>query len=1204
MKMSGLDKTRWAFPGSHFTTDYPFFSEIVESIGALRMKPLISCLFSVLVIFCLVSCSSSPSDGLGEPVVMRAESESVDKAVVGEVVDIARYGRRSSGRHFIGIEWEEPRDIYEVRISGIDRRVAESLRLEWWGSVWPNNGTGGWMRLDDAWNGQWVKVTRTKKRTVSVRDFGGAKRGAGKDFLVRVRFPPLTKGEWKNALNSNQYPNKKDPVFRRTLKVRLVADGRTIEPQAHLKVLGNSHWREASFDIETRHTHNGMGIGRIEVTNGILLSIESLPAPRLVKVSGTKWIAQSVAGGSSGVCIKILYADNKDLNSNDITRVTVRFGKEPGATGFSFVPQDVLKEGAMRLPSFGTLISETSRGLTLVNDPGPVGPAPIVPSEQSLAYGGISGADSVQLVRGWSRPVRKRLRERPEMTRETAMAGIPRLSPARWVPLGVPSARQEFFVGPNGDWKISALSLNTDAGRDAKRWVFKKNFGKERQWDEFAVSLDTRQEPKFDGGDRKDVRRYLEDGHLPLIHVEWQSGPLRYHHALTATILLGDYGDDVSRRGDETVVLLSKLQVTNTGDITQLANLNLRYSIPAEYRTPITLQEDGVITVQRPDCNAVCDGLTALRGMISMEKPTGGGAANWTVLPGSGPESPAILHWQEKLRAGETRSVYFKAPFVELLDARELNRLKEISFEQQVRIVLDYWRRRLAEGMQIEVPDEALNNFYKANLWHNAITTDRDPCTGLYNQGVATVRYRVFANETVMIARSMDMRGEHTEAERFLEPMLYYQGKEALKGRFSTKEGVFHGAGDYTHGEYAMNHGFVLWGVAEHYLITRDRAYLERVAPKLIKGCDFLISERTSTMNPKGSIYSPIHGLTPASSLEDVVEYQYWFATNAYFYLGMKRVAQALADIGHPQSRRIAAEAEKYRKDIEASVREAMTRSAVVPLRDGNYIPYVPSRVYQWRHLTEGWIREALYCSLHLAVAEVVSPDDPLITWMLDDLEDNIFFSWQSGYNVSDYEQRWFERGGITLQPCLLDTPIVYMSRNETAAALRAFWNTYALLIYPDVQCFAEWARKFGVGGGPVYKTSDESRFVMWLRQLLVWENGHQLWFARATPQEWLEDGKTIRIERAKTMFGTVDMVIHSEVSKGRILAQVSLPKRNPPSEVWLRLRHPQGRCPIRVSINGQPVEPERIVGADIRLVPGVKDLCRQGDPVKVIAEY
>jgi hypothetical protein len=527
--------------------------------------------------------------------------------------------------------------------------------------------------------------------------------------------------------------------------------------------------------------------------------------------------------------------------------------------------------------------------------------------------------------------------------------------------------------------------------------------------------------------------------------------------------------------------------------------------------------------------------------------------------------------------------------------------LQTVSFEEEVPRVLSYWRNRLAADMQIDVPDEAINNFYKANLWHNVITTDRDPETGLYNHCVATVRYRVFANETVMAARSMDMRGEHVEAERFLEPMLHYQGREPLKGRFSTKEGVFHSAGQYTHGEYSMNHGFVLWGAADHYLITRDRDYLERVADKLLKGCDFLISERKSTMNDPIVRRTPIYGLCPACSLEDVVEYQYWFATNAYFYLGMKRVAQALADINHPEAQRIGHEAEKYRRDIEASAREAATQAAAVQLRDGSFIPYVPSRVYQWRHLTEGWIREALYCALHLATAEVLASSDPLITWMLDDLEDNIFFSEQSGYNIADYQHNWFQHGGVTLQPCLLDMPTVYLARDEIPAALRAFWNTYALLIYPDTQCFAEWAPKFGQAGGPLYKTSDESRFIMWLRQLLIWENGDKLWFGRAIPQEWLEDGKTIRINNAPTVFGVTGLAVRSEIDKGRIYATVHLPTRNPPSEVWLRLRHPQGREPTCVLINNHPVEPERIVGPDIRLLPASVEL---SIPVKVTAVY
>jgi hypothetical protein len=119
------------------------------------------------------------------------------------------------------------------------------------------------------------------------------------------------------------------------------------------------------------------------------------------------------------------------------------------------------------------------------------------------------------------------------------------------------------------------------------------------------------------------------------------------------------------------------------------------------------------------DRDDIGDGLTAVRGMISMDRPASGGAVNWTVQSCNEPNSPTILRWQESL----------------------------------------------LRGMVIDVPDPALNNFYKTNLWHNVITTDRDSETGFYNQPVATVRYRVFANETVMIARSMDMRGEHLEAD-------------------------------------------------------------------------------------------------------------------------------------------------------------------------------------------------------------------------------------------------------------------------------------------------------------------------------------------------------------------------------------------------------------------------------------------------------
>ncbi|UCG46482.1 MAG: hypothetical protein JSU94_13365, partial [Phycisphaerales bacterium] len=820
-------------------------------------------------------------------------AERLAQAVIGERVDIAQFGRRISGDDFAGVEWDNPRDVCEVRVEGVDGLSAGSLRVEWWGSVWPANGSGGWMRLDDPWNGRWVRAEAE------------ATKGAEEEIVFKLA--AMTKQEWDKALKPEQYPGKRDPQFRRTLKVRVVGQNATISKNAALKVFGKSSWAEGSFDIESRQQQDGRSAGRIDVINGLLTGMEGLPEPRSVKTEGNAWAGRTVAGGSTGIRIRLRYAENEDLNSNDLTRVTVRLGDSQRATGFSFVPQDVLKEGMIRLPSFNTVVRAGSAQVTAASD-------------------GRAAGDY------WDKPVRARLAERPEMTRQAAMAGIPRLQPPRWVPVGVPSARQEFFVGPNGDWMISALSLNTDNGRDAKRWMFKKDFGSERQFEEFHAMLDTRAEPKFDGGDRQGARRWLEDGWLPLIHVEWRSGPIRYHHALTATILQGDYGDDTARKGDETVVLLTRLEIDNTSDRPQEAVLNLRYSNPAR----LSLSEDGAVMVESGDRK----GPAALWTMISTDRPAGGGIDGWKVLPGEDARSPAILRWRRKLAPNQKRLVYFKAPFVELLEDGELERLKEISYEREAPRVLDYWRSRLARRMLIETPDREINNLYRANLWHNVITTDRDPQTLLYNQGVATVRYRVFANETVMVARSMDMRGEHEEARRYLEPMLHYQGSEALKGRFSTKQGAFHGAGAYTHGEYAMNHGFVLWGVAEHYLVTRDRAYMERVAAKLVKGCDFLISERAATMGEKGS---PIYGLSPASSLEDVVEYQYWFATNSYFYLGSKRASEALADINHPEAERIAGQAQRYRRDIEAAAREAATRAAAVRLRDGTFVPYVPS---------------------------------------------------------------------------------------------------------------------------------------------------------------------------------------------------------------------------------------------------------------------
>ena len=62
-----------------------------------------------------------------------------------------------------------------------------------------------------------------------------------------------------------------------------------------------------------------------------------------------------------------------------------------------------------------------------------------------------------------------------------------------------------------------------------------------------------------------------------------------------------------------------------------------------------------------------------------------------------------------------------------------------------------------------------------------------------------------------------------------------------------------------------------------------------------------------------------------------------------------------------------------------------------------------------------------------------------------------------------------------------------------------------------------------------------------------------------ATPRAWLEDGKIIRLEQAPTAFGTVSCTVKSELKAGRVIVDVSLPARHPPTRSRLRLRLPDG---------------------------------------------
>ncbi|NQT82705.1 hypothetical protein HQ563_06755, partial [bacterium] len=501
-----------------------------------------------------------------------------------------------------------------------------------------------------------------------------------------------------------------------------------------------------------------------------------------------------------------------------------------------------------------------------------------------------------------------------------------------------------------------------------------------------------------------------------------------------------------------------------------------------------------------------------------------------------------------------------------------LARLKQLNVEKELPRVAEFWRKRIDSRTQIRTPEPMLNSFFRAHAGHLLINTEREVGSDRYMAKVGTFHYGVFSNESCMMISDLDRRGYHEKAEKALETFLHYQGTVGLPGAFSSKEGQFYGAGGYEHGGYNQHHGWVLWCMGEHYWYTRDKEWLEKSAAGITEACDWITRERRLHIKACDQPHRAIErGLLPPGRLEDIGDWWCWLSTNVYSWWGLDNAARALKDVAHPEADRLLADAEEYKGDLLAAFTEAMIRSPVVKLRDGSYIPHIPSRVHR-RGRSFGWLSETLEGAIHLVRTGLFEPWDPISTWIMKDFEDNLYLSNQFGYTVPDFEKYWFDRGGFSMQPCLLCSPLPYLFRDEIKHYLRAYFNSFAVCFFPDTVMLTEHPLPaMGDWRGDHYKASDESNSTYWLRLMFIQEEGDELYLARAIPRYWLADGQKIAIERAATYFGPMSFEMRSFANEGRIEMTLDPPTRNAPKAIHIRFRHPENKPITRVTLNGKP---------------------------------
>jgi hypothetical protein len=336
--------------------------------------------------------------------------------------------------------------------------------------------------------------------------------------------------------------------------------------------------------------------------------------------------------------------------------------------------------------------------------------------------------------------------------------------------------------------------------------------------------------------------------------------------------------------------------------------------------------------------------------------------------------------------------------------------------------------------------------------------------------------------------------------------------------------------------------------------MTRDLEYLERVYPRMLKGCELA---RTLRARQTGKEFegTPYFGLMPKSVSQDNFSIPaYLYVDNWWALLGLKATAEAAASIGKVE------DAAWLKREYDALLRATLESIRAVMKRDG--LDAMPAFADDWpddqekvdaEHRILGdtqraWAhRPALYPGRSMGVA---LPEDLFARSYRKFWERAGRFSHYDGGWYVEYEQLFW---GYNVQ---LAMPPMYVGMEDVALKSIA-WSL-------DHQaCPGGWAEGYvtcdGARGtrevcpGPLVGDVPHgwvaAYYVLLLRNMLMREEDGALLLLPCIPETWLARGERIGLKKAPTYFGSIDWTAEC-LNKGEL--RVALKMEQPPPRGYI----------------------------------------------------
>lgn len=487
-------------------------------------------------------------------------------------------------------------------------------------------------------------------------------------------------------------------------------------------------------------------------------------------------------------------------------------------------------------------------------------------------------------------------------------------------------------------------------------------------------------------------------------------------------------------------------------------------------------------------------------------------------------------------------------------------------FDTQKKKCVTTWEGILCNAMRVEVPEPIVNA-----AWKSTIIGSFQILNGKHmNYSSGNMYETMFEAECGDNVRALLLWGLRAESQAMIPPLLAYDGKNVGQ-RYP-----FHDA------------SFKLQLLAHYYWLTRDATFVREQKPQWSNCVETLTQERDSAT-----------GLLPLEAYcGDEWEKVYSLNCDANAWRGLRDMAVVLEQIGEgEEARRIRNTADKLRKAVLSAVDKSEDLSVQPPFMPisllGKEKPYdiltSTRRGSYWNLIIPYVIGSGLFNGTERE------------TSMLRYLEEHggismgmIRFHQHSGLFAND--EGLDDCFGLRYTDALL-------RRDEPERAIVSFYGKLAQGMTRGTFLSAEGTglRPFDEFGRPMYlpPTSTGPAFFLWmLRSMLVQDydldnnsEPETLRLLFATPRRWLENGKTISVMDAPTSFGKVSIRVDSKLTKGEVIAKVTLPEKNAAKKTFLRIRLPEGWKINSAQVGTQRLKVDAVGTVDISCISGTKKI-------------